>query len=555
MFTSRFISFCLVAGLSACATTKEAQLAPMAAQSSSQGSPTMASKPLPSSISLDAFDDENCAKTHSALVCSVLKSRSINQFDKVMANKYIYSTPNRFVTATDDKGWLKMRNPKTASLSLVHATENAFADFYWEEKNYSLEELDAKAKALSLKVSALEPDKLIISVEPFKSNGALYYLCFDSGNNTIGGCLYSAYVNIGIGSVIISAAAENVEAAINTLEGIIRSIDLSDEGECTFKDCVNGLGKMQWVSGEYYFGGFKDSLRHGQGTYVWQDQESYVGTFENNKRTGLGAFFRDDMSVKYAGQFKDNNYHGEGNYFYPNGAILSANFVDGAPEGIAELEWTDDNTIFRGQFKGWDRHGRGTYHNNDNTFSNDLYEDDNLIEVVKLDQAKPLYPIERPVLSKITEAEITKVFDNLALLQEKDDLVGAMDYYSNTVKISIDMNSTLIVQGQRSEENIQTTKNKYQHLMAGLELLPALISRDESYEIVLVEISERYAMVEMLTFEQAELVKNEVKINIDANSKVNVKLMREAGGIKIVDVNATITATSQSTHVDAREAL
>merc|ERR1719253_1423215 len=81
----------------------------------------------------------------------------------------------------------------------------------------------------------------------------------------------------------------------------------SFEGDVDASGNRSGQGKMSYVSGNYFQGGFvNDKFHCEKGVYHWVDGDEYDGAWENGERHGKGCFKLADGTVEYSGYI-----HGE----------------------------------------------------------------------------------------------------------------------------------------------------------------------------------------------------------------------------------------------------
>jgi len=86
----------------------------------------------------------------------------------------------------------------------------------------------------------------------------------------------------------------------------------SYEGDVDEAGNRQGKGKMTYVSGNYYEGGFvNDKFHCDKGTYRWSDGDEHVGQWKDGERQGKGSFTNADGSVEYS-MYKKGQAEGEG---------------------------------------------------------------------------------------------------------------------------------------------------------------------------------------------------------------------------------------------------
>jgi hypothetical protein len=75
----------------------------------------------------------------------------------------------------------------------------------------------------------------------------------------------------------------------------------SYEGDVDYGGNRQGKGKMTYVNGCYYEGGFVDDKFQGdKGVYHWFDGDEYEGGWKDGERHGVGIFRSADGTVEYS---------------------------------------------------------------------------------------------------------------------------------------------------------------------------------------------------------------------------------------------------------------
>ena len=72
-----------------------------------------------------------------------------------------------------------------------------------------------------------------------------------------------------------------------------------------------GFGFCQAPNKTYYFGNWKDGLRHGEGTYCQENGTIYQGNWVDDWLTGQGKC-RKPNGTYYEGEWLNNLHHGKG---------------------------------------------------------------------------------------------------------------------------------------------------------------------------------------------------------------------------------------------------
>lgn len=109
----------------------------------------------------------------------------------------------------------------------------------------------------------------------------------------------------------------------------------------------HGNGKMTYVSGNYYEGGFvEDKFHCDKGVYHWSDGDEYEGAWAEGERNGIGIFRAANGSVEYS-TFEKGSHVGEGLWWSPD-RRKAYSLVDGdkKSEMLAEEAATIANAKF-----------------------------------------------------------------------------------------------------------------------------------------------------------------------------------------------------------------
>ena len=67
----------------------------------------------------------------------------------------------------------------------------------------------------------------------------------------------------------------------------------------------NGVGRLEWSSGDMYEGEIQDKNAHGFGRYIWSNGSYYIGNFEKNLMNGKGMYRYASGKIQ-EGVFKNN---------------------------------------------------------------------------------------------------------------------------------------------------------------------------------------------------------------------------------------------------------
>ena len=114
---------------------------------------------------------------------------------------------------------------------------------------------------------------------------------------------------------------------------------LKTEGDCWFKNDINGLGiQFNFINGNLYKGTFLYSKKCGLGLFTWKDGTFYLGEFYEDKINGYGIIRYNNDSVYY-GEFKDNKLCGFGEFLWNDYKYYCGEYKDGLKDGFGIFVW------------------------------------------------------------------------------------------------------------------------------------------------------------------------------------------------------------------------
>lgn len=127
-------------------------------------------------------------------------------------------------------------------------------------------------------------------------------------------------------------------------------------------DKLSGYGTLQWKSGMQYQGEWKESKFHGRGTLIWQNGRKYEGGWEEGKHEGMGilTYSSEDsrQRVLYEGCWHAGKREGEGTMIWKNGAKYSGYWLNGKRHGKGEHHFPNGE-LYVGMWKNGKRSGHG----------------------------------------------------------------------------------------------------------------------------------------------------------------------------------------------------
>jgi hypothetical protein len=152
-------------------------------------------------------------------------------------------------------------------------------------------------------------------------------------------------------------------------------LSLNSFCQCVSGNCINGFGKYNHGSNDYYEGEFKDGKRHGKGAYKWWMGTNngrgmlynvYDGQWLNGEQSGIGKF------TNYNGYSFDGLWlngamvKGAAKIKYENGTRYEGDVIDGGiTEGKGKMSWTN-GSFYIGDFIAGNKQGRGEYNSKEN---------------------------------------------------------------------------------------------------------------------------------------------------------------------------------------------
>lgn len=83
-----------------------------------------------------------------------------------------------------------------------------------------------------------------------------------------------------------------------------------------------------------YVGSWKNDMMDGLGTYFWPNEKIYYkGPFISNKREGKEGYMSYGDGSFYFGDFKNDMRHGQGSFTFANNDRFEGNWIDDAKDG------------------------------------------------------------------------------------------------------------------------------------------------------------------------------------------------------------------------------
>ncbi len=129
--------------------------------------------------------------------------------------------------------------------------------------------------------------------------------------------------------VAVSTTQESTALAVGTSRYL---------GEIS-KGKPNGQGKIVYINGNWYEGGFKAGIRSGNGTlYNASSKRWYEGKFNNDKANGEGVIYYSNGDW-YEGMFASDKFEGQGTYHFADGEEWVGKWKKG--EWIGGKKYTD----------------------------------------------------------------------------------------------------------------------------------------------------------------------------------------------------------------------
>ncbi|MBS1746918.1 MAG: hypothetical protein JST21_12175 [Bacteroidetes bacterium] len=135
----------------------------------------------------------------------------------------------------------------------------------------------------------------------------------------------------------------------------------------------SGKGVLQFESGNFLSGTWKNGLLDGQGTDLMSSGNLYVGNFSGGKRNGSGILLYADKSI-LEGSFKDDAFDGRCIYIDSVSNTISDNiYVNGVKNGSGYQYEVDSKTLYEGNWTDGKWTGSGTASFNSFLKSQNMY--------------------------------------------------------------------------------------------------------------------------------------------------------------------------------------
>ena len=152
----------------------------------------------------------------------------------------------------------------------------------------------------------------------------------------------------------------------------------------TLKGIVwEGNGLLEFASGAFYDGQFKDGKYNGWGKYVFPDGKVHIGNFIDGLFTGSGML-KYPNGDEVSGNFKNGFASGRGTmYFSSNDAIYTGEILTNRAHGFGTYENTN-GSYYKGTFLNGKRHGEGVFTGPDGNRFKFSYEFGNIINTTPI---------------------------------------------------------------------------------------------------------------------------------------------------------------------------
>ncbi|WP_246052898.1 MORN repeat-containing protein [Leptospira semungkisensis] len=119
--------------------------------------------------------------------------------------------------------------------------------------------------------------------------------------------------------------------------------------KCVYRDCKNGLSKLEYSDGGMYEGVLQDSKPNGKGVFWNEKGDYYAGEWLQGLKHGMGTY-RYPNGSSYEGRFVMNRKEGNGTFTWADGTSLKGLWVADRPEGNGSLT-LPDGTVLGGEYR------------------------------------------------------------------------------------------------------------------------------------------------------------------------------------------------------------
>lgn len=117
-----------------------------------------------------------------------------------------------------------------------------------------------------------------------------------------------------------------------------------------------GRGCWSNTDGDFYKGGVKNDLKHGQGTLEYADGRTFEGEYLNGQMLEGRMIYQDGST--YTGSWVDGMRHGRGKCVFTEGSTYEGEFKEGEFDGHGKFTW-EDGGWYKGEWVNGNMHGLG----------------------------------------------------------------------------------------------------------------------------------------------------------------------------------------------------
>jgi len=122
----------------------------------------------------------------------------------------------------------------------------------------------------------------------------------------------------------------------------------------------NGMGVLEYDSGDMYEGEFYMNQFHGKGTYYWGTlDEKYIGEWFQGEKNGHGTHYYINGDY-YEGEWKNNVMHGKGKFHKLHSYVKEAIWSEGVCSSLVLIKFANRER-YEGDTNGTKKEGFGTY--------------------------------------------------------------------------------------------------------------------------------------------------------------------------------------------------
>lgn len=172
-----------------------------------------------------------CLAKRTSTMCIIEGSLRESHSEQVESLTAIYGQSKKYYLVTKSSNWLKMwpNQQRKEDLVLYHKDALGFIEGNVKEsENKNIKRSAKKELEEIINKLGAEPQIIEIEFEPWKENGIIYQICYNTNKKTVE-CMTSAAANIATGHVTLFSIASDENSMIESVIQIIASLETVKE--------------------------------------------------------------------------------------------------------------------------------------------------------------------------------------------------------------------------------------------------------------------------------------------------------------------------------------